>query len=160
MPHQFSNDRLNELLIALGRSLLQYVGESWPWSADNDLSEQAAINQMVAEQQESIALIANLLAARGHLIDPGAYPTDYTSLHYVALDYLLSQLVEQQQFLAGEARAAMLDAHGDEEAELLLTGVSAQVERHAAELQRLLEERKGPARWSVQDKLGPAPNPV
>lgn len=160
MPHLFSNDRLNELLIQLGRSLLQYVGESWPWSPDNEIQEQRTIDRLVAEQRESVAHIAELLADRGHLIDPGAYPTEYTSLHYVALDYLLKQLAAEQDELAADLQQALLDAHGDEEAEFLLTGLAAQVERHKSELESLIASRSNVKRWTIQDKLGPAPNPV
>ena len=160
VAHTFSSDRLNGLLIELGRSLLQYVGESWPWSPGDDDEEKAVIDRLVAEQQESVAHLAALLDERGHLIDPGAYPTDYTSLHYVALDYLLGRLVAQQQELAADLHAALQDAHGDEEAELLLTGVAVQADRHLEELRNLIAARDGKMRWSVQDKLGPAPNPV
>jgi hypothetical protein len=160
VAHTFSSDRLNELLIEQGRSLLQYVGESWPWVPGNDDEEKAVIDRLVAEQRETVAHLAALLDERGHLIDPGAYPTDYTSLHYVALDYLLGRLVAQQQELAGDARAALQDAQGDEEVEMLLTGAAAQADRHLEELRKLVSARNGATSWSVQDKLGPAPNPV
>jgi hypothetical protein len=160
VAHTFSNDRLNELLIGLGRSLLQYVGESWPWTPGDDVEEKSVIDRLVAQQRESVAHLAALLDERGHLIDPGAYPTDYTSLHYVALDYLLGRLVAQQQELAGDARTALQDSQGDEEVEMLLTGVATQAEQHREELSKLVAARNGATNWSVQDKLGPAPNPV
>lgn len=160
LPHIDSSDRLNELLIELGRSLLQYVGESWPWTPGDDEEEKAVIDRLVAEQQDSVAHIAALLDDRGRLIDPGAYPTEYTSLHYVALDYLLGRLVAHQQEIVRDAQSALQDAHGDDEVEMLLTGVAAQAERHLEELRALVAARNGKMRWTVQDKLGPAPNPV
>lgn len=160
MPHLFSSNRLNDLLIQSGRSLLQYVGESWPWTPGDDVDEHALIDRLVAEQQESVAHIAELLADRGHLIELGGYPTEYTSLHYVALDYLLDQLAAEQAALAADLQQALLDAHGDEEAEFLLTGLAAQAERHQSELASLIASRSNSKRWTIQDKLGPAPNPV
>lgn len=141
MADLISNHRLNDLLIDLGRSLLQYVGESWPWTGYDEAGEQAAINTLVAEQKTSVQAIAELLVEREHFIDPGSYPTEYTSLHYVALDYLLNQLVQDQRELVEECAAASGEAHDDPEAGPLLAHIADQSVAHLKTLEELAAKR-------------------
>lgn len=141
MAARISNHRLNDLLIDLGRSLLQYVGESWPWTSADEAAEQAQIDALVAEQRESVRTLTELLAARGHLIDPGSYPTEYTSLHYVALDYLLSQLVEEQQELADECADVAAEGADDSQAAALLKQIAEQAGDHLQRLRQIAQQR-------------------
>jgi hypothetical protein len=136
------SDRLNDLLIDVGRSLLQYVGESWPWTSEDESDIRTAVEQMVAEQRETVLQLAALLDERAHRITYGQYPSVYTSLHYVALDYLLDQLVAQQQDLAADLAGAVEEAEGDEEAHALLTSAADQARRQADELTALAAGRK------------------
>lgn len=136
------NDRLNDLLIDLGRSLLQYVGESWPWASEDEAAEGTAVERMVAEQRESVLQFAALLDDRGHRIAYGQYPSEYTSLHYVALDYLLDQLVDDQQYLADELAAAALDSADDADAKHVISAAADQAAAHQRELQDLIAKRK------------------
>jgi hypothetical protein len=141
MAEFISIHRLNDLLIDLGRSLLQYVGESWPWTGHDGVEEQAAINALVAEQKASARDLAALLVDRGHFIDPGSYPTAYTSLHYVALDYLLQQLALDQRQLADECAAVAAEADYDLEAGPLLARIASQAAAHLKTLEELAVKR-------------------
>lgn len=141
----FPSDQLNDLLIDLGRSLLQYVGESWPWTGEEDVSERTALERIVAEQRETVLQLAGVLDQRKHRISYGQYPSVYTSLHYVALDYLLDQLVAQQRDLAADLSSAANDADSDEEVHALLTAAADQARRHGDELAALAASRKSPS---------------
>ncbi|MBL8851280.1 MAG: hypothetical protein JNG89_16480 [Planctomycetaceae bacterium] len=138
----FPSDQLNDLQIDLGRSLLQYVGESWPWTGEDETSERTVLERIIAEQKATVLQFATLLDERKHRIAYGQYPSDYTSLHYVALDYLLAQLVGQQRDLAADLSAAVDDAAGDNEAQSLLKAAAEQAGRHADELAALAAGRK------------------
>ncbi len=142
MPVPISNFRLNDLLIDIGRSLVQYAGESWPWAPVEEADEQAVVERIVAAQRESAHRIAELLAARGHRIDPGTYPTEYTSLHYEALDYLLDLMLLDQQDIAAACESLAAEAHGDPEAGPLLAEVCAGEKRHLDELRALVARRR------------------
>ena len=60
----------------------------------------------------------------------------------MALDYLLNQLIAQQQDLAGELAGVVEEAAGDEEAHALLSAAADQARRHADELAGLAAGRK------------------
>lgn len=87
--------QVNELLIAAGRSLLQYTAEAYPWStAQKDLRE--PILALARQQQESVRKLAHWLDDEGEIIHFGIYPVDYTSLHYVSVDFLKKHLISNQ----------------------------------------------------------------
>ena len=100
-----SNDRLNGLLIDVGRSFLQYVGECWPWTVDSASETRQLINELVGLQSENVARLADYLDSVGHTIDFGTFPTEYTDKHFVALDYLIDLLVENQRNVIAEVEA-------------------------------------------------------
>ena len=87
--------QVNELLIATGRSLLQYAAEAYPWSpANKDLRE--TILRLAHQQQNSVRKIVHWLDDEGETLDYGTYPVDYTSLHYVSSAFLLKHILTNQ----------------------------------------------------------------
>ena len=139
------NAELNQLLINLNRSLLQYVGEAWPWTAEADAPERRTIERLVERQKVWIARLADLLAERGWTIEFGVYPTEYTDLHYVALDYLLSALVSNQTALAADIAQALMLCRDDVEASTLLNDIRSDQEAALRQLEELAAHRRGGA---------------
>jgi hypothetical protein len=144
MNDLIANHLVNDLVIQMGRSLLQYVGESWPWTGADESGEKEVIDRLVAEQRRSVGRMVEMLARRGHIIDYGAYPTAYTSLHFVALDYLLDRLYEEQKGIAAETDrlADYALAQVDPEATKILAEVRDEAARHLQELEKLVKARK------------------
>ena len=120
------NAELNELLVLLGRSLLQYVGESWPWSRPDEEDVCRAVDALARRQREQARSIAALLDQRGWNIDFGTYPTEFTDLHYVALDYLLAELVKHEAGLTPEITALAAGCADDAEAAPLVERLLAE----------------------------------
>jgi hypothetical protein len=135
------NAKLNDLLITLGRSLLQYVGEAWPWSSSVDADERQKIDEIVARQKVQIARLADFLADRNWMIDFGSYPTEYTDLHYVALDYLLRELIANQQAIVGQTVQTLLLCDEDPEAAVLLNELRSDQQAALQQLQSLAARR-------------------
>lgn len=94
------NAKLNELLVDLARSLLQYAVESGLWSTT--AAQGSQLIDLARRQQESVRALAELLIARGWTVDFGAYPTDYTDLHFLSTGYFLPHLLESQAALVAE----------------------------------------------------------
>lgn len=132
-----ANDRLNNLLIDVARSLLQYTSESSPWAAAGKHETQQTLDRMAAEQRDVVAALADLLAARGHAIDFGTYPTEYTSLHYVDVQFLLSQLIANQQSVVTECESVANSTPADDVANSLLSDIVTSERKHLAELKSL-----------------------
>lgn len=139
------NAKLNHLLISLSRSLLQYVGEAWPWTSYTESDERRKIDELVARQKVQIARLVDLLASRSWPIDFGSYPTEYTDLHYVALDYLFHELVANQQAIVGEIAQTLLLGDHDNETAQFLNNLRSDQQSALQQLQSLAASRKNGA---------------
>jgi hypothetical protein len=135
------NSLLNQLLIALHRSLLQYIGDAWPWVDTTDEAERTKLLSLVEAQRKHNERLIELLIDRGWSLDFGTYPTEYTDLHYVALSYLLKQLIASEQSLIGEIDRTLQGCAGDSEAVRLLERISAEQRRIVGELTSLGQAR-------------------
>jgi hypothetical protein len=94
---------LQNILVRENRSLFQFVGEAFPWARSDEMVTLARLRQMIEEEQKAaIALTAFL--RRQHIPLPylGPYPSSYLSLLFVALDYLLPQLIEHHRQVIGQ----------------------------------------------------------
>lgn len=117
--------RLNELLVELHRSLLQYTSEAWPWSTTENESFKRTVLECAERQRRSVGLLAQFLRDRQWRIDFGMYPLEYTSLHYVAVEYLAQQLVSNQRELVEFIEAAAPGCVADYEALQLVQRIAA-----------------------------------
>ncbi len=133
------NSELNLLLINLGRSLLQYVKECWPWSGDE--TQGNPLDELVIAQKGNIARLTDLLIQRRWNIDFGSYPTEYSDLHFVALDYLLLQLIENQEALLADIEQTQTACAGDAPALELLSQLLSSERDILTKLQGLSKSR-------------------
>jgi hypothetical protein len=135
--------KLNDLLVDLGRSLLQYADESWPWSRSTDAERE--VRALAAQQREHVARLAELLAERGWPIDFGGYPTDYTDLHFLSLDFFLPRLAEAQASVVAELDEAVHTCIDDPAAVALLRDVLAGEREIAERLKAIAATGKTPS---------------
>jgi hypothetical protein len=132
------NETLNEVLIALNRSLLMYVQEAWPWTSKEGDAERVEIMSMADRRQENVASIVELLSSRGAAVEFGVYPVEFTDLHYIALDYLLTLLLEsEQQAVDAVAKGARELATSDPEGAHLLETILTSEKDTVSRLQAL-----------------------
>jgi hypothetical protein len=108
------NELLNQVLIVMGRSLLQYSAQAWPWTSNGSSGPLAAVDGLIAEQSQRIGQLADLLDARRWTVDFGVFP-DYTDLHYLSLQYVLPHLVENQRSVVREIEAVLPQCVSDTE---------------------------------------------
>jgi hypothetical protein len=148
MNHNASNAILNDLLVELHRSLVQYAAESWLWSTEQAGELRAAVLSLAERQRQDTSRLVYFLMGRGHIIDFGMYPFEYTSLHYVALEYLYQQLLENQRALTEMAESCDLQLQANDP--------------HAAGLVRDIarSEREGLERLAATDVPGKGQAPA
>ncbi|MBL8797505.1 MAG: hypothetical protein JNM56_26635 [Planctomycetia bacterium] len=89
---------LQALLAREGRSLLQFMGDAFPWARFEEQEKLALLRKMIDDERDAAAALGAYLRRRRVPVLPlDPYPLSYSSLQFVALDYLLPQLVEQQR---------------------------------------------------------------
>ena len=132
------HDRLNDLLVDLRKSLLQYSQEAWPWSGQSGAEDvRQTLNRLAAEQEQSVADLVELLDSRGHAIDFGTYPDEYTSLHYVSVEYLLDQLTIHTTSLIEAYQSVPSEVAEDQEVSALVEQILSREQTAASEIRDL-----------------------
>jgi hypothetical protein len=89
--------RLQGIIRREGRSFLQYVDESFPWTTSAEQGMLAKLQRLAQEDREAVAALARLLI-KNRLTPPylGAFPTQFTNFNFLALPRLLEELVRAQ----------------------------------------------------------------
>jgi len=141
MADQTVNEILNQIVGCVYRSLLQYSIECSTWttlteSAGAMTPEQQAVEQMAARQQEFVGRLADLLTERGAIVNYDNYP-DNSQLHYVSLDYLVGQIIEDEQYVVAQLEAGLKSLGHDAEASALVTEILASERANLAKLRQL-----------------------
>jgi hypothetical protein len=116
------NEVLNQVLVVIGRSLLQYSADAWPWTASRSAASRTAVEALVVEQSGRVRQLAELLDGRGWTIDFGVFP-DFTGLHYLSLDFVLPHLVENERAVVKEVESAVPLCSDDPEGAALLAEI-------------------------------------
>jgi hypothetical protein len=138
MTCQDSEILLNNALIQMARSFLQYVSESSPWVSLDSASAESQIEVLAARQRQDVGEIVSLLTAREHFIDFGSFPTEYTDLQFLSLRALMGRLKVSQRLICDRLATSTVSLRtaGDSEGADLLTTL----ESHERDILRALQE--------------------
>ena len=123
MVNVHHNAKLNQLLIDIGRSLLQYVGHSSAWSSRAQAILEQEFPKLVAIQQEHVGQLSALLTERRWTIDFGGFPASFTDLHFLSLKYLSKLILKNQATLIAELDEASHTSVDDPEAAVLIAEI-------------------------------------
>jgi hypothetical protein len=88
---------LNRLLRTLCRSLPMYLADAKPWVRSEDTKLQAALNYLVADRQMYAQRLAEAVESRGGRPDTGRFSTEFTAKNDLSLEFLLIELIEDQE---------------------------------------------------------------
>ena len=136
---------LQEVLRREERSELMYVREAYPWTAARGHTALEALQRLIREERDALTALGRWMTRR-HVPLPylGVFPTGFTTINFLALDYLLPRLRDRQR----EAVAWLeRDAHAvtDPEARAQLDVLLALKRRHLATLESLASTGAPPA---------------
>ena len=145
MPHVHHNAKLNQLLIDVGRSLLQYVGHCSSWTSKAQANLEQEFPKLVATQQEHVEKLSALLTDRRWTIDFGGFPATYTDLHFLSLKYLSKLILTNQKGVIAELEEALHACVDDPEATTLINEVLASEKQLTERLRELTTAGAGAA---------------
>jgi len=128
---------LEALVRRLGRSLLQYLSEAYPWTTTSDSPILSEVKRMAEEERDLAAKLSRFLAMRRHTVAYlGAFPSSFTTLNFVALEFVLPKLVQFERSSL-EALEKDLAALKDQEARKQAENILTLQQRHLHELEAL-----------------------
>src|SRR3954469_19040072 len=89
---------LQDIVRREGRSLLQYMGDAFPWATAGEGEVLARVQQFVKEERDGVAGLVRFLQRR-RVTPPhfGAFPMSFTTLNFITLDHLLPLLVDAER---------------------------------------------------------------
>jgi hypothetical protein len=117
------NSQLNQIVIDLGCSLLQFCGEVSAWSPANAADARDTVSQAIKQQQEHRDQIVQLLVDRDYAVDFGVYPADFTDLHFMSLKAFLPRIIANQDAILLELNEAVHTCIDDAPAMTVLNAV-------------------------------------
>ena len=97
MSDQQTIDVLNRLMAIHYRSLPMYLSHAPPWKTRGDERAAETLGDVVADQQQMCHRFSAEIQRRGGTIDTGEFPTEYTDMHFLSLDYVLGRLIDAQR---------------------------------------------------------------
>jgi hypothetical protein len=89
---------LQQVLRRESRSVLSYVGDAFPWTTSRGSQALETLHQLITEDRQTVAALGQLLT-RQRIPLPwiGSYPAGFTTINFIALDYLVPRLVTAQR---------------------------------------------------------------
>ena len=136
---------LRDLVRRESRSLLQYVGEAFPWTSPEARDGLAQLQKLVAEERQATDEVSRFLF-RHHLMPPylGSYPSDFTTINFVSLAHLLPLLSDAERRSVADLERDMSNL-GDPEARGLVQKVLDMKRQHQKALDALAGAQREPA---------------
>jgi hypothetical protein len=126
---------LQEIVRRESRSMLTYVGEAFPWTTSRGADALARLKEIVAAHNDAVAALGRYLTKlRQPLGYLGSYPSNFTTINFLSLDYILPKLVVSERAnLAALERDlhAISDKDAHAQVEKLLAVKKAQLEKLA-----------------------------
>jgi hypothetical protein len=128
---------LQEIVRRESRSVLIYVGAAFPWTTSRGEETLVRLRRLIADEGRAIAALGQYLVRR-HLPPPytASYPSSFTTINFLALDYVLPRLVEDERRSLTDLERD-LPRITDAEARAEVDKLAAVKRRHLAELQAL-----------------------
>ena len=128
---------LQDILCRESRSVLIYVAEAYPWTSRTEQKSLVDLQQLIGAEREAVACLGRFLV-RHHIPLPylPSFPAHFTTINFLALDFLLPRLVEQERRSIADLerdRAALKDPAAQAEVDKLL----ALKRQHLARLEEL-----------------------
>jgi len=135
---------LQTLIRQEGRSMLQYVGESFPWTTLENESLLGDLRVLIDDEKHVVEdLTKFLLSHRGRPAFLGAYPMSFTNINFISLDHLLPRLVSFQK-----SRIADIETHEklilDEPSRAKVLEVLEMKRQHLSQLEKLVARKSAP----------------
>lgn len=142
MTTRDSNKLLNDAIIAMAHSFLQYTSEASPWIQTGEEGVEQQVRVLAARQRQDVADLTALLISREYPVDFGTFPTQYTDMQFLSLEKQMGMLTTSHNHVCDDLRDIITGVRGtgDEEAAMLLTAALAHEDDIARSLQEVAQE--------------------
>lgn len=117
------NRLVNDVLVILHRSLLQYMAECSPYVSADQTEKKSETDELIRFQHSAVTLLEELLEERRCYVDFGLYPIEFTDMQFLSLDYLLNESLVEARTIEQSIANAVQNSTDDIEANNRLKSV-------------------------------------
>src|SRR5262249_55418805 len=127
------------------RSLLQYLRDAFPYASGDEQAVLSQLGQMADEEREAIAALLRYLETYRHTVPYlGSFPASFTTMNFVAVDFLLPRLLMETRQAATRLEYDLTGVT-DPEPHRLVEAILARKREHLKILESLVAAHKAPA---------------
>jgi hypothetical protein len=95
-PH--TQTLLQDILGRESRSVLMYVAEAYPWTTSTQTKDLQALQEIIAGERQALAGFGRFLVRqRVPLPYLPSFPSHFTTINFLALDFILPRLIEHER---------------------------------------------------------------
>jgi hypothetical protein len=138
-----TQELLQDVVTRENRSALAYIRNAYPWATSREEGALAALRRLAADEGRAVTALGEYLVRRRlPPALPVSYPSSFTTLNFLSLDYLLPRLADAQRRSVADLerdRARVTDPEARTELDKLL----AAKRRTLAALDELAAEKVG-----------------
>jgi hypothetical protein len=128
---------LQDIVERESRSVLLYVHDAYPWTTSGEGEVVESLRRLIAAEAQAVAALGQYLVRRRLPPPlPGSYPSIYTIINFLALDYLLPRLADASRHSLDQLERDLASI-SDSEARAEVEKLAAVKRRNLAELERL-----------------------
>lgn len=136
---------LQDVVRRESRSLLLYIGDSFPWTTDEHAPDLATLKRLIGREADAISVVGKYLVRQRITPPPyGSYPASFTSCNFIDVAYLLPRLLAAQELAIAALTADVARVH-DAEAKKKLEALLAVKQTSLAGLAALSSSYPHPA---------------
>jgi hypothetical protein len=136
-----SHETLGQLAALGTSSLLQYIAQSGTWASPASKDALAAVVALADEERDATSRFVRFLQKKRFRLPPlGVYPSQFTTMNFVTVDYLTPLLIKEhvKEIAAIERLLAQID---DEEIRGMTQSYLEMKRRHLQVLEALVQPR-------------------
>jgi hypothetical protein len=128
---------LQDILARESQSVLLYVHDAFPWTTADEGQTLQTLQRLIADEARAVTGLGQYLVRRRlPLPPPVSYPSSYTTINFLALDYLLPRLADAAQRALAQLEHDLASIR-DVEAHAEVEKLAAVKRRNLATLQQL-----------------------
>jgi hypothetical protein len=147
---------LQDIVRRESRSVLLYVHDAYPWTTTAEEGAMATLRRLIADEAATVVALGRFLVRR-RLPLPllASYPTSFTTINFLALDFLLPRLADAERRSLAELEQD-LKAIADADARAEVEKLAAVKRRNLATLEELAAAHAAVGAGSVQPQAAGA----
>jgi len=136
-----TNAVLNRLRVIHNRSLPTYLSYAIPWSQTGDEAAAETLALIVNDHKTMVERLGELILESGGVTEPGSFPLEFTSLHFLSFDFLVKKLIEKQEKLVQDISDCVQRLHLAPSAQAVAQEALGEAKGHLDSLKELVADK-------------------